>query len=64
MQVLAPLLIGLLAFAALAIHQTRYQKQGLFHHELFKLSRNFLICVFLIFVEGEPLDLLLCGLPC
>lgn len=52
-HVLVPSIIGSVFFLILAVHQTVFQKKGLFHHDLFKLGHNFLLTMALIFVEGK-----------
>ena len=51
-HVLAPLLIGAVIGIALIIHQVKFQKQGLFHHDLFRGDRNFALVLFIIFIDG------------
>ena len=51
-HILAPFLIGLALVAALAAYETKFKKDGMFHHGLFSRGRNFVIALLCIFVEG------------
>lgn len=51
-HVLATFLVGIVLLLALAVYQTRFKSDGIFHHGLFKKDRNFAISVLCIFVEG------------
>lgn len=50
--VLAPFFIGIVVIIALAIHQTKFKKDGLFHHDLFKHDRNFALAFVIILIDG------------
>lgn len=51
-HVLATFLVGISISSGLIVYETRYKKDGMFHHELFTQSRNFALAVGCIFVEG------------
>jgi MFS family permease len=51
-HVLALLLIGAAFLVVLVVHQAKFKKNGLFHHDLFKGDRNFAIALFIMFVDG------------
>ena len=51
-HIIAPFVIGIIFLAALAIHQTKFKRDGLFHHDLFKKDRNFALSLCCITVEG------------
>lgn len=50
--VIVPITIGCVSFVAFGLFEWKGRKDGLMHHELFSLNRNFAICLVLIFVEG------------
>ncbi len=49
---LAPLCTGIVTLGVLIIHQWKFKKDGLFHHNLFSMGRNFPLSVICVFVEG------------
>lgn len=49
---LAPFLIGVALIACLAVYETKFKKDGMFHHDLFKNGWNFVIALVCVFVEG------------
>jgi len=51
-HILAPFLIGGTGLVLLVIYYTRFKKDGIIHHGLFKESRNFVIALICIFAEG------------
>lgn len=51
-HVLATFLIGLALSAGLIIYESKFKKDGMFHHELFSHSRNFALSLGCIAVEG------------
>ncbi|KAK5056233.1 hypothetical protein LTR84_012786 [Exophiala bonariae] len=51
-HVLATFLIGITISTGLIIYETKYKRDGIFHHKLFMQSRNFALAVGCIFVEG------------
>jgi len=51
-QVVVPLVIGGLLLVALIIHQVWFRTDGLIHHGLFKMNRNFALALFILFVDG------------
>ena len=51
-HVLATFLIGICLSACLVLYETKYRKDGMFHHSLFSRSRNFALALGCIFVEG------------
>jgi MFS family permease len=51
-HVLAPLLLGVGFLVALIVHQTKFKKDGLFHHDLFRGQRNFAIAMGIMFTDG------------
>ncbi|KAK1496159.1 PEP5 [Colletotrichum tamarilloi] len=48
----APFVVGCALCIALAMYETRFKKDGMFHHGLFKNGRNFPIALVCVFVEG------------
>ncbi|KAK4034555.1 putative siderophore iron transporter protein [Parachaetomium inaequale] len=51
-RVSATFAVGLALSLALVVYETRYKKDGLFHHGLFSRNRNFSIACVAIFLEG------------
>ena len=51
-HIIAPFVVGIIFLAALAIHQTKFKRDGLFHHDLFKKDRNLAISLGCIMAEG------------
>lgn len=51
-RVSATFTIGLALGLGLVVYETRYKKDGMFHHGLFKGNRNFSIALFCVFAEG------------
>ncbi|KFY39710.1 hypothetical protein V495_05775 [Pseudogymnoascus sp. VKM F-4514 (FW-929)] len=51
-HIMVPFFVGLAFIAALIIYETRFKKDGMFHHGLFTSGRNFPIALFGVFVEG------------
>lgn len=51
-HIMVPFFIGLAFIAALIVYETRFKKDGMFHHGLFANGRNFPIALFGVFVEG------------
>ncbi len=51
-HILAPFLIGVALIACLAVYETKFKKDGMFHHDLFKNGSNFVIALLCVFVEG------------
>jgi hypothetical protein len=51
-HILAPFLIGVALIAALAVYETKFKKDGMFHHGLFSNGYNFVIALVCVFVEG------------
>lgn len=51
-HVLAPFILGLALIAGLISYETRFRKDGMFHHALFKGGRNFALALGCVFVEG------------
>ena len=49
---LPPFFIGITIIAALAIQQTKFTRDGLFHHDLFKHDRNFALAFIIILIDG------------
>uniref|UniRef100_L2FZX6 Siderophore iron transporter n=1 Tax=Colletotrichum fructicola (strain Nara gc5) TaxID=1213859 RepID=L2FZX6_COLFN len=48
----APFVVGCALCAALALYETRFKTDGMFHHGLFHRGRNFPIALVCVFVEG------------
>lgn len=48
----APFVVGCVLCIALAVYETRFKKDGMFHHGLFRNGRNFPIALVCVFVEG------------
>ncbi|KAL3295880.1 siderophore iron transporter [Colletotrichum asianum] len=48
----APFVVGCALCAALALYETRFKTDGMFHHGLFRRGRNFPIALVCVFVEG------------
>lgn len=51
-HVLAPFLIGVVLIACLVLYETRFKKDGMFHHGLFSRGWNFVIALICLFAEG------------
>lgn len=51
-HIIATFVLGILSLLAFALHQKFYKKDGLFHHELFRKDRNFLVAMICIAIEG------------
>jgi len=51
-HVLGTFLVGIFFTAALILYETKFTKQGMFHHDLFRRGRNFAIALACVFVEG------------
>ncbi|CZR66918.1 related to potential drug facilitator PEP5 [Phialocephala subalpina] len=51
-HILAPFLIGVALMTGLAIYETKFKKDGMFHHGLFSNGWNFPIALLCVFVEG------------
>lgn len=51
-HIIAPFVIGCVFSIGLVVYETRFKKDGIFHHSLFQRDRNFGLSVFCIFVEG------------
>lgn len=52
LYVIVPIAIGCVSFILFGLYEWKGRTDGLVHHELFSQSRNFAICLVLIFVEG------------
>ncbi len=51
-HILAPFIIGIALIACLAVYETMFKKDGMFHHGLFQNGWNFVIALVCVFVEG------------
>ena len=51
-HILAPFLIGVALIVCLAVYETKFKKDGMFHHDLFANGWNFVIALVCVFVEG------------
>ena len=51
-RIMVPFFLGLAFMVALGVYETRFKKDGMFHHGLFSMGRNFVIALFCVFVEG------------
>lgn len=51
-HIIAPFIVGTISLLCLACYNGIFQKEGLFHHTLFKKDRNFALALFCIAVEG------------
>ncbi|GAA5977306.1 hypothetical protein JCM10908_004931 [Rhodotorula pacifica] len=51
-HVLGPLCAGLVGFAVFGVWEWKGNTQGLLHHALFSRSRNYALCLGLLFTEG------------
>lgn len=51
-HVSASFAIGVFLFIVLAIYETKFREDGIFHHGLFKENRNFRIAMICVFCEG------------
>jgi hypothetical protein len=51
-HILAPFIIGCVLILCLIVYETRFTKNGMFHHSLFNRGRNFGLVIGCIFVEG------------
>lgn len=51
-HILAPFLIGVALIFGLIAYETKFKKDGMFHHGLFSNGFNFPIALFCVFVEG------------
>jgi MFS family permease len=51
-HILAPFLIGVALIVCLAVYETKFKKDGMFHHGLFSSGWNFPIALICVFVEG------------
>jgi MFS family permease len=51
-HVLVTFLLGIAISAGLIVYETRFKKDGMFHHMLFNRGRNFALALGCIFVEG------------
>ncbi|KAI9048965.1 hypothetical protein LZ554_006814 [Drepanopeziza brunnea f. sp. 'monogermtubi'] len=51
-HILAPFIAGIALTACLAIYESKFKKDGMFHHDLFKHGWNFVIALICVFVEG------------
>lgn len=51
-HVSAPFAIGVALAIVLIVYETKFTKEGMFHHGLFTTNRNFPIALFCIFCEG------------
>jgi len=51
-HVIAPFLVGVALIACLVIYESKFKKDGMFHHGLFSNGWNFVIALICVFVEG------------
>ncbi|KAG4444107.1 hypothetical protein IFR05_000460 [Cadophora sp. M221] len=51
-HILAPFIIGIVLIVCLAVYETKFKRDGMFHHDLFKNGWNFVIALVCVFVEG------------
>ena len=51
-HILAPFLTGVALIIVLAVYETKFKKDGMFHHGLFSQGWNFVIALICVFVEG------------
>lgn len=51
-HILAPFLIGVALIVCLTVYETKFKKDGMFHHDLFANGWNFVIALVCVFVEG------------
>lgn len=52
-HILGPFILGIAVLAFIIFYEVKIKKDGLFHHELFRKSRNFPLALLQIFVEGS-----------
>lgn len=52
-HILAPFILGMAILVFIIFYEVKIKKDGLFHHELFRKSRNFPLALVQIFVEGS-----------
>ena len=51
-HILVPFIVGVVGAICVGVYATRFKRDGLIHHELFKVSRNFWICELCLLAEG------------
>lgn len=51
-NIMVPFFLGVGFMVALAVYETRFKKDGMFHHGLFSSGHNFVIALLCVFVEG------------
>ncbi|KAK0129671.1 hypothetical protein ONS96_000234 [Cadophora gregata f. sp. sojae] len=51
-HILAPFIIGIVLILCLVVYETKFKRDGMFHHDLFKNGWNFVIALVCVFVEG------------
>lgn len=51
-HVLGPLCTAIALFAAFGFYEWKFVKDGILHHGLFSRSRNYAMCLVLVFIEG------------
>jgi len=49
---MVPFFLGIAFIVALVVYETKFKKDGMFHHGLFSNGWNFVIALFCVFVEG------------
>ncbi|KAK7702842.1 hypothetical protein SLS64_009453 [Diaporthe eres] len=52
-HIMAPFILGMAILVFIIFYEVKIKKDGLFHHELFRKSRNFPLALIQIFVEGS-----------
>jgi MFS family permease len=51
-HILATFIIGVALIVAFAVYETKFKRDGMFHHDLFANNWNFVIALVCVFVEG------------
>jgi hypothetical protein len=51
-HILASFIIGVALVACFAVYETKFKRDGMFHHDLFANNWNFVIALVCVFVEG------------
>jgi len=51
-HVCATFAVGMAFVVALVVYETWFTKEGMFHHGLFQMGRNYAICLFCVFTDG------------
>ena len=51
-HILVPFIVGIVGALCVGVYATKFKKDGIIHHDLFKRSRNYWICLLCLLAEG------------